>query len=124
MLNAATVVIGVGTNSQDVVVETTVNLLPGSTVPAVSQTLDKPLEFLKIHSESTFPSKGDLSSPNVKMLEVASSMKMLSANTVNAGVISVTTVKKNIKMAIHRRKLHLEGLGQRKLLKSKIGKLL
>jgi hypothetical protein len=51
-------------------------------------------------------------------------MKMLSANTVNAGVISVTTVKKNIKMAIHRRKLHLESLGQRKLLKSKIGKLL
>jgi hypothetical protein len=87
--------VGVGTNSQDVVVETTVNLLPGSTVPAVSQTLDKPLEFLKIHSESTFPSKGDLSSPNVEMLEVTSSMKMLSANTVNAGAISVTTVNKH-----------------------------
>jgi hypothetical protein len=73
--------IGVGINSQDVVVETTMNLLPGSTVPAVSRMLDNPIEFLKIHCESTFPSKGDLPSPNVEMLEVALSIKMLSANT-------------------------------------------
>jgi hypothetical protein len=65
-----------------VVVDTAMNLLPGSTVPAVSQMLDKPLEFLKINSRSSFPSKGDLPSPNVEMLEMASSMKMLSANTV------------------------------------------
>jgi hypothetical protein len=71
------------------------NLLPGSTVPAVSQTLDNPFEFSKIHCESTFPSKGDLPSPNVEMLEVASSIKMLLANTVNAGAISVTTFNKH-----------------------------
>jgi hypothetical protein len=59
--------IGLGTNSHDVVVETAMNLLPGSTVPAVSQMLDKPLEFLKIHSKSSYPSKGDLPSPNVEM---------------------------------------------------------
>ncbi|MFN9980641.1 MAG: hypothetical protein ACK53Y_12025, partial [bacterium] len=57
--------IGVVTNSQDVVVETTMNLLPGSTVTAVSQMLDNPLAFLKSHAESTFPSsdvtpKGDV----------------------------------------------------------------
>jgi hypothetical protein len=39
--------IGLGTNSHDVVVETAMNLLPGSTVPAVSQMLDKPLEFFE-----------------------------------------------------------------------------
>jgi hypothetical protein len=62
--------IGVVTNSQDVVVETTMNLLPGSTVTAVSQMLDNPLAFLKSHTESTFPSsdvtpKGDVPVPNV-----------------------------------------------------------
>jgi hypothetical protein len=71
-------------------------LLPGSTVPAVSRTLEDPFAFLISHTESTFPSrdittKGDVPVPNVEMLEVADSLKMLSAITVTAGVINVVT---------------------------------
>jgi hypothetical protein len=112
--------------SSKVVVETKVSMLPGSTVPAMSRVVEDTLAFLKSHPESTFPALEEMPiiavpAANVEMLEVADSMKMLSATSVTGGALNFAndTSKKS---AIHQRNLQRGSLGQGKVVKNKVAK--